>query len=161
MSLMPLLPFFRWCDSSWVGTSIRGSSWIFPLLEVIHLLALTLLLGTIVAIDLRLLGMGMRRQPVSLVARNLAPFTRAGLGVMVASGSLLFCSEALKCFGNDGFRAKMILLFLALTFHFTIFRKVTGSEDDKRSPLLGGLVGLVSLMLWFGVGMAGRAIAFV
>jgi hypothetical protein len=84
-----------------------------------------------------------------------------GLIVMLASGFLLFTSEALKCYVNDGFRFKMAVLVPAVLFQFTFFRWVTHKDESDRSRPLGWLVSLASLTLWFGVGIGGRAIGFV
>ncbi len=154
----PLLPFFEWCDATWVGSSIRASTWIFPAIETIHIFALTVLLGTIVVLDLRLLGLGLRRQPVALLAENLRGWTFTSLAVMLLSGVALFLSEAVKCFHNEGFRVKMTLLPVAILFHFTVFRRAAAGVS---APPWGKLAALVSLALWFGVGIAGRAIGFL
>ena len=82
-----LLPFFRWCDSTAVGEAIRDSRILFPIIESFHLFALTVLLGTVFVLNLRLLGAGLRRQPAELVARSLAPFTFWSLLAMLSQGS--------------------------------------------------------------------------
>jgi hypothetical protein len=155
---MSLEPFFKWCDATWVSTVIRDSRYIFPVIETFHLFALTLLLGTVCVINLRLFGLIMRRQPVSQLARDLAPWTLGGLIVVLTSGILLFLSEAMKCYGSVPFQYKMVFLFSAIIFHYTIFRYVT--KPDEVKPVLGAFTAIVSLTLWFGVGVAGRAIGF-
>jgi len=117
--------------------------------------------GAIVIIDLRMLGLGMKKQSVTVLAKNLEPYMTYGLIIMLATGYLLFASEAMKCFVNDGFKFKMAVLFPAIIFQFTLFRWVTHRDEDKRPILLGGVVSLLSLALWFGVGVGGRAIGFV
>jgi hypothetical protein len=156
---MSLLPLFRWFDGCWLGSTIRASTNLFPIIEFIHLLGLVTLLGSLVVVDMRLLGIGLRRQPVSRVAAELAPVTLGGIIVMLISGSLLFLAEAIKCYQNDAFWVKMEFLAAAILFYATIHRKVTGM--DKPRPILGALTALLSLTLWFCVGWAGRAIAFV
>ena len=156
-----LLPFFEWCDQTAIGVWIRdGSTWAFPLIETFHILALTLLFGTILTVDLRLLGIGMRRQSASMLARELSPWMYGALALILFTGTLLFLSEALRCYGNDGFRFKMVFLFLALTFHFTAFRRAT-SDDTRMSPGSRIVVAVVSMTLWLAVGAGGRAIGFV
>src|SRR5271168_1790567 len=95
-----LLPFFEWCDGTAVGQAIRNSRVLFPIVECLHLFALTVLLGTVIALNLRLAGAGLRTQPLSSVARSLAPLTSWSLVGMLVTGSLLFCSEALKCYAS-------------------------------------------------------------
>jgi hypothetical protein len=138
---------------------IRESVYLFPAIEVVHLFGLVMLLGTVAVVNLRLLGFGMRHQTASRVAEGVAAWTQIGMGVMLASGGLLFVSEALKCYQNPAFWWKMGFLLAALVFHFTVYRKITSSENVGHR--LSVLTGSVSLMLWFGVGLAGRAIAFV
>lgn len=156
-----LLPFFQWSNNLWIGHAISATTWAFPLIETIHILALAVLYGAMVLIDLRLVGLGMRKQPVSLLARNLEPYMTWGLIVMLASGYLLFSAEALKCFDNAGFRFKMTVLVPAVLFQFTVFRRITHQEESKRSRPLGWVVSALSVALWFGVGAGGRAIGFV
>jgi hypothetical protein len=156
------LPFFQWCDQTAIGVWIRESTWVFPFIEVFHILALTLLLGTTFAVNFRLLNLGLRRQPVSRLAGNLWPWMQGSLAVILFSGILLFLSEAMKCFGNDAFWFKMTALTMALVFHFTAFRIVSASDDDGRVPrAVRALVAIVSIGLWLSVGAAGRAIGFV
>jgi hypothetical protein len=156
-----LKPFFQWSNNIWVGHAISGTTWAFPLIETIHILALTVMYGAMILIDLRLMGVGMRKQSVSLLTRNLEPYMTWGLIVMLVTGYLLFTSEAMKCYVNDGFRFKMLVLVPAVLFQCTLFRWVTRQDDVKRSRPLGWVVSALSLVLWLGVGAGGRAIGFV
>ena len=161
MPMESLYPFFEWCDKTTIGVWIReGPTWAFPLIETFHILALTLLYGTILIVNLRLLGMGMRRQSSSMLARELSPWMHGSLVAILLTGAPLFLSEALKCYGNDGFRFKMVFLFLALILHFTGFRRAT-ADDAQMSPGMRKAVALASMTLWLGVGIGGRAIGFV
>lgn len=153
-------PFFLWCDSTSIAVAIRDSTWMFAVTEILHLLGLTLLLGSMVVLDLRLLGLGMRRQPVSQLAGELAPWIRGGLAFMVITGVPLFLSEALKCYGSPPFAIKMVLLSLAVVSHLVIIRQALRMEDASRLPLWTKPAACISLALWFGVGLAGRAIGF-
>jgi hypothetical protein len=155
---MSLHPFFHWCDSTAVAEAIRSSRFIFPVLESIHLFALTVLLGTVVVLSLRLLGAGLRGEPIAAVGRMLAPLTLWSLLAMVATGGLLFCSEAMKCYENPPFWAKMQMLAAAILFHFTFVRWTVRSRS--AGPMQNTAAALGSLALWFGVGAAGRAIGF-
>jgi hypothetical protein len=155
-----LLPFFKWCDSTWLGETIRDSRIYFPVIETFHLFALTVLLGAIIILDLRMCRIIMRRQPVRELALDLSPWAFWSLLMIMVSGILLFLSEALKCYASTPFQVKMVFLFTALIFHFTIHRKVSRAERDP-SLFSGILVGTISLFLWFGVGLGGRAIGFL
>lgn len=153
-------PFFQWCDATVVGEAIRDSRFIFPIVESIHLLALTVLLGSVVVLSLRLLGGGLRSQTIPAVARMLAPLTLGSLLAMLVTGVLLFCSEAIKCYENPPFWFKMEALALAILFHYTFVRSTTRTEAASASRVRAVAAALGSLVLWFGVGAAGRAIGF-
>jgi hypothetical protein len=157
---MSLLPLFGWFDSSAVGEAIRASTWLFPVIEVLHLLGLAVIGGAVLLVDMRLLGLGLRHQPVSQIARDAQPWLIGSLLVMLTSGSLLFTSEAVKCYYHDAFWVKMTSLFLAIMFTFTIRRKVAMAEPGRVRPLWSKLVALLSVALWSGVGIGGRWIGF-
>ena len=80
---MSMLPFFEWCESTAVGASIRGSLWLFPVIESFHLLALALIGGAILVVDLRLLGLGLRSLPARQLGRDVEPWLIGGLAVMI------------------------------------------------------------------------------
>jgi hypothetical protein len=154
-----LLPFFTWCDSTAAGQTIRDSRFLFPIIESLHLFALTVLLGTVSVLNLRLLGAGLRRQPMALVARSLGPLTFWSVVAMLITGALLFCSEALKCYESPPFLVKMVVLLLAIVFHWTVFwPRVNSAREAGRASRVATAV--VSMILWFGVATAGRAIGF-
>jgi hypothetical protein len=158
MIALAVLHFFHWADDSAVAAAIRGSTWVFAFIEVFHLLGLTLLLGTVVLVNLRLCGYGLQRQSLAEVASDALPWMLVGMAVTMGSGSLLFVSEAMKCYGSPPFFVKMGFLFTALVFTFTLHRKLT--KRSAPPPVWGKVAAGVSLFLWFGVGLAGRAIAF-
>jgi hypothetical protein len=157
---MSLLPFFEWCESTAIGAAIRNSLWLFPVIESVHLLALALIGGAVLVVDLRLLGLGLRRQPVAQLARDVQPWLAGGLAVMLASGFLLFLSEAIKCYYSAAFRTKMSFLLPALVFTWTIRRRVAAAAESGAKPLRNRLVAGISLTLWSIVGAAGRWIGF-
>ncbi|MBZ5618708.1 MAG: hypothetical protein LAQ69_08305 [Acidobacteriia bacterium] len=119
-----------------------------------------MLLGILLLLNLRLFNLGLRRQPIDRLAGQLAPWMLGSLGVILVSGTLLFLSEALKCYDSGPFQSKMLLLFLAILFHFTVYRPFTTSGKALLTPFRARMVASVSLILWFGVGLAGRAIGF-
>jgi uncharacterized membrane protein len=155
-----LTPFFQWCDNTVISQAIRNSRIAFPVIENFHLFALTVLLGSLVVLVLRQFGLLYKAQPISEVADALRPWNRWSLAIMLVSGILLFLSEAMKCFSNTSFRVKMIFLFFALLFQFTIYNRIVRNED-KFAPVGGKIAAAVALCLWFGVGLAGRAIGFL
>jgi hypothetical protein len=155
-----LLPFFEWCENTAIGGVIRNSLWLFPVIESVHLLALALIGGAILVVDLRLLGLGLRRQPVSDLARDVQPWLAGGLVVMIGSGILLFLSEAIKCYYNAAFWTKMTFLLPALVFTWTVRRKVAAADETRVKPIWRKLVATASLGMWTVVGAAGRWIGF-
>lgn len=160
-----MLAFCRWLEHTAVGASIRESLWLFPAIETLHLLGMALLLATVAAYDLRLLGLAMRHQRVSKVARQILPWTWLGFAVQVITGMLLFSSEALKIYTNPAFRLKILLILLAgvqaLLFHRLTYRNVSQWDADAPTPTSAKLAGALSLLLWTGVVAAGRFIGFV
>jgi hypothetical protein len=162
MSLSSLLmSFCEWTDNSFFGHGIRNSVWLFPFIEIFHLVGLGMLGGTVLLVNLRLLGVRFRRERVSELARDVQPWMLGSLGVMLVSGFFLFSSESVKMYGNGAFRLKMVSLLLAILFTLTLHRKVTMSDETQVSPLWRKLAAVLSLALWSGVGLAGRAIGVV
>jgi len=156
-----LMAFCQWCDYSFFGHGVRDSVWLFPFIEIFHLVALGILGGALLILNLRLLGLRFRDERVSQLAHDVQPWMVSSLVVMLVSGFLLFSSESVKMYGNWAFRAKMVFLVLASLFTFTIYRKVTLSEESESSPGMQRLTAVVSILLWTGVGLAGRAIGYV
>ena len=145
-------------QSTPVGQTIRHSASLIALLEIVHLIGLTLLLGTILMVDLSLLGLGIARHPVSRIARELSNWTLAGLAILLASGPLILSSEAVKCYQTPAFWVKMALLAIAVGFHCTVHRKVVFAEPTAPHPS-ARWAACVSLTLWIGVALAGKGIA--
>ncbi len=149
---------------SQIGTSIRESDYAFSIIESIHVLGITLLVGTIALLDLRMLGVVLRGVSVTRIARTVFPLTWAGFAVMFVSGFLLFWAEAAKNYGNSAFRIKLMLLLLVglnpLIFHTTIYRRVQEWERLEVSPWRARTAAIASLTLWSGIVVAGRMIAY-
>ena len=137
---------------------IIKQSWLFPAIQSIHIIGLTLLVGTICLVDLRLLGISMRRESVANLASAVAPWTSAGLLIVLATGPLLFGAEVTRYVNNPAFVLKMGLLAVALGAHFTLHRSAVRA-DDVSQPARQKLAAVLSLILWSSVVLAGRAIA--
>jgi hypothetical protein len=157
---MSLLAFFQWCYDTGVGDSIRNSSWLFPVIEAVHLLGFGLTLGAVLIVELRLLGTGLNRQSVSQLAANAQPWLLGGIVLMFASGIPLFLSEAIKAYYSFAFWIKMSSLFLVLFYTFTLRRRITRTNLASERPMLVRSLAIVSLSLWFGVAWGGRWIGF-
>jgi len=128
-------------------------SLLFPVIESVHLIGLTMLVGTIGLVDLRLLGFGMRRHKVADLASRLAPWTRAGFLAVVVTGPIMLYSDLPRYLSNPAFLLKVVLLPIALAAHFTIHRRVVSNGSKQK------LAAVLSLILWSSVVLAGRAIA--
>ena len=152
--------FFWRCENTLPGSWFKHAQWFFAIDETFHIMALGMLIGTLVIVDLRLLGFGMRRQSVAQLAGFLGPWTLLGVASMIVTGIPLFMSEAVKLSGSSPFFFKMIFLVCAVTLHFTLHRKAIASSTRQGSAL-GKLAACLSLMCWLGVALAGRAIAFL
>ena len=153
--------FSFWTYNSELSLAIRESKWGFAGLEVVHLFGLTILLGSLVMLSLRFLGLTMRKHPINRVARELAPATAIGLTIVIGSGVLMFVSGAVRYYISGAFQFKMVCFLAANIVHFTIYRNVTRTSDTAVEPRWIRVMGIVALLLWVSVGAAGRAIAFL
>src|SRR5579863_8023369 len=156
-----LLIFCQWCNNSWWGHGIRGSTWLFPFVEIFHLLGLGILGGAVLILNLRLMRLAFKTESTAELAGEVRPWMLSSLVVMLISGFLLFSTEAVKMYGNWAFQFKMLFLLLAVIFTFTIHRKVTTADESRFSRATRILVAIVSLLLWTGVGLGGRALGYV
>lgn len=140
---------------------VRDSKYGMPMVQSFHLLGLTVLLATVLVVDLRLAGIGMKEYRLPWMARQLKAWTLAAIALVISSGLLIFLGTPGKYLDSRPFRLKMALLVLALLFHFLVLRRFTQRESAPCSRALEIAVACLSLTLWFGVGWAGRAIAFI
>ncbi|HEX5226895.1 MAG TPA: DUF6644 family protein [Bryobacteraceae bacterium] len=160
---MFLLRICEWLDGTPWSAMMRHSNWAFPALDVIHTLGIVLVAGTILLVDLRLMGVGLRGVTIQRLVARIVPATLWGFLLMLASGALLFSTEAVKMYRSDLFRVKMILILMAglnaLIFHRTVYRDTAG-WDPAAAPVRAKLAGLLSLIFWIAIIAAGRAIAY-
>jgi hypothetical protein len=160
-----LLHACEWLHELPLSNAIRESENAYSLIETVHVLGITAVLGTIAAVDLRLLGVVLTRTSVATVARPLIRLTWGGFVVMSVSGALLFVAQAANLYFNTAFRVKLLLLALLaanlVVFHTTVFKSVDSWGSDPRSPPRARFAALVSLFLWSGVLASGRAIAYL
>jgi Family of unknown function (DUF6644) len=154
---MSIFSLFQWLEYTRIGEALRTNRVLFPLVSIVHLLGLALLVGTILIIDLGLLGVGMQRQPVSRIARQLAPLTWAGLAVMLITGPILLTGEAIKMYSNIAFWIKLGFITLAVAFYFTTHRWAT-SDHVSLPPRVAKSVAMISLALWLCAGLAAKSI---
>ena len=155
---MTLDDFADWCQHTSIGASMRSVVWQHPTVEIIHYGGLILLFGPILIVNLRLLGVVLRRVPVPEVADGVAAWRRAGLTLLFLTGPLLFLSNAMKVFSGWFFAVKMALLVMALILQFTWHRRITSPAAGSVSGAKVKLVAIASLALWTGVAVGGMAI---
>ena len=150
-------------QESALGAAMRESLYLYPLVEIVHLVGIALLVGSIVSLDLRLMGVRLKL-PAAPTAQHLLPVTVAGFSLAVASGSLLFTTEAASLFFNPAFRLKLILIALggvnAALFHLGPWRRVA-EWQHAPPPLAARLGGALSTVLWIGALSCGRLIAYL
>lgn len=160
-----MLGLCRWLEQTAIGSAVRESLWLFPAIETVHLLGMSLLVGAIFVFDLRLLGWALLRVRVSQLAQRVLPWTWVGFALQVVTGVLLFSSESVKIYTNPAFRLKILLIALAGVqagvFHWMVYRGVAAWDEGAATPISAKLSGAISLLLWIGVVAAGRFIGFV
>ncbi len=146
------------------ATAIRENGSLFPWIESIHVLGVTVVIGTVGLIELRLLGISSRNRPVSRVLKDVLPIVWAAFAVSVISGFLLFASNAPTYAYNTFFLSKAALLLLvglnAFGFHTFVERSIARWDTAARTPLPARLSGVVSLLAWIGIVICGRWVGF-
>ncbi len=147
-----------------IASAMRDSLWLYPLVETVHIVGFSILVGAVVMFDLRILGVS-KRISVRLLARHLLPWSIGALLLIVPSGTLMFASEATDLVDNQAFVVKMLLLMLAGTnaaaFHLGSFRSAELWDQNMPAPAGANLHALASMLIWVGVIACGRLIAYL
>jgi len=146
--------FFEWCAATAIGKFIAASVWTMPILETFHIMGLVFLLGAAFTVNLTVLGVGVR-VPSERLARQLFPWALGGLLIAILTGIPMFLSAA-PLYGKSGpFAIKMSLLVSAIVLQLTV-HTVKGMYGSTG----GRIIACLTLVCWFGIAYAGRAIAF-
>lgn len=153
-----LLSFFEWMQASAFSTAVQNSWWAGAAVNVSHLLMLAIFAGALVLVDLRLLGAGLREQPVARLAADARPWLIGGLIGMAITGAPQLVSLAVRNYYNFYFWFKMITLAVALIYTFTIRQRTIAADESSAGSLQAKLVGGVSLVLWTVVTATARLI---
>jgi hypothetical protein len=155
---------FEALQGSPIGTVIAESSFLFPTIETAHVIALTLVVGSIGMMDLRLIGLAGKKHAVTRLASDVLPWTWVAFVAALITGSLLFTSAATTYWTNPFFRIKLVLLALAglnmAIFHLITWKTVHEWDEDAPTPRGAKIAGLLSLTFWVGVVVCGRWIGF-
>jgi hypothetical protein len=163
LTLMTLQNLCQWLYDVPACVALRESDVVFPLVESVHVLAISLIVGTIVTVDLRVGGFILRGEPLTRVTRALLPYTWYGFALMVMTGLPLFAAEAVKLYANPAFRVKLVLLGLAglnaLVFHWTANRRTHDWDRRGAASVQARVIAGVSVVLWSGIVVSGRLIA--
>jgi len=156
--------FFQWLHETSLAATIRANPLWFPWIESVHVLAITVVVGSIAAVDLRLLGVASRSRPITRKIREILPLTWVAFAIALLSGVALFSSNAIQYAHNTPMQMKMLLLLAAainmLIFHFVTYRSVAAWDEAARTPVAVRLAGATSLLLWVGIVAFGRWIGF-
>lgn len=154
-----------WLELLPASMAIAESDWMFPAIECVHVIAITLVFGSIMIVDLRLLGLTSNRKPVTELTTEILPWTWGLFVLAVLSGLGMFISKASDYYGNPAFRWKMLFIALAglnmMVFHLTAERSVAHWDQEKPTLRAAKIAGALSLILWIGVIAFGRWIGFV
>jgi hypothetical protein len=162
---MQVDPILRWLEATPIAQAIAESETLFPWIECIHVLAITLVVGSIAIVDLRLIGFASRNHAVTRLTKDVLPCTWIAFLAAAITGGLLFISKATTYGHNFYFLGKMILLVLAGTnmaiFHLLISRDIERwGSTPHTTPMPAKVAGACSLCLWIAVVAFGRWIGF-
>jgi len=153
-----LLPFFEWLEAHPLSVAIRESVWFYAVDQSLHLVFLAVFAGAVLVVDLRLLGRGMRQQPVAHVARDAQSWLIWSFVGLLITGIPQGMSTAMKVYYSPFFWFKMEVMLVALIFTFTLRRKVTLADESRVGTFWPKVVGLVSIVLWASVAIPARLI---
>ncbi|MDB5499828.1 MAG: hypothetical protein JWP28_3859 [Phenylobacterium sp.] len=161
---MSIVSIAKWIEATAPARAIAQSTWMFPVAETVHVIAIALVVGSIAVLDLRLLGVSWKSRPVTDVARDVLPVTWACFGVAAIAGSLMFISAAVKYATDLPFQLKMLLLLFAganmLIFHHFTYSGVENWDHNAPSPRAAKVAAALSLMFWIAVVTCGRMVSF-
>jgi hypothetical protein len=152
-----------WLEATAPAMAMRQSLWLYPIVEILHIIGFVVLVGSAAMFDLRLLGFS-RQLPVTGMERHLLPWARASVLLILPTGGLMFIAHATEFAGNPAFRLKLLFFVLAALnaglFHLRPFRQVAGWDHGSRAPLAARFAAALSLTLWTGVIACGRLLAY-
>jgi hypothetical protein len=161
---MEILPILEWIQETPLSVGIRESVFWYPFLIALHVMGTVTSVGLILALDVRLLGWGMRSTPVSALFTQLRPWSIAGIVYQLGTGFALWWSEPVKCYNETAFWIKMAAMFLAFgnafLFDRTVYPTVASWDTSEVLPGRAKFAGLSSLILWAVVIWGGRWTAY-
>jgi Family of unknown function (DUF6644) len=161
---MSLVSWCEWLEQTPFAFAIAESTWLFPLIEGSHILALPLSVGMILLVDLRLLGLAFRGNPASRLMKEVLRLSTPGFIVVFITGSLLFVAHAADAYGNTFFRVKLLLLLLlgvnAAIYQTMVYPRMAQWDVAETTPVGAKLCAGLSLVAWISVIVCGRTMAY-
>jgi hypothetical protein len=155
---------WKWLEASAVGSTIAQSNWLFPAIETVHVIAFSIVVGSIAVLDLRLINMTWRQRAVTELKRDVLPWTWVSFAIAALTGTLMFTSAAEKYAANTAFRMKMGMLLMTaanmLIFHRFTYRTVLSWDHGVPPVRAARVAGVLSLIFWISVVTCGRWIGF-
>jgi hypothetical protein len=159
-----MTPLWQWLYDLSLSNAIRNSAWAFPIIECIHIYSMVSLIGLFAAFDMRLMGFAMggkNRRPISELAKVVLRWVWIPVAVNTVTGLLMFAPNALTYSGNPAFQIKMLLILLGLIYHVPLLFKATGWNESSEISTGMKFVSILSIVVWAGVIVASRWIAYV
>jgi uncharacterized protein DUF6644 len=160
-----MMGLWQWLYDLSLSTTLRNSIWAFPVIECIHIYSMISLIGLFVAFDMRLMGFAMggkqRRRPISELAKVVLRWIWIPVVVNAVTGTLMFAPNALTYSSNWAFRSKMLLVLLGLIYHVPLLFKAVRWNESSEIPIGMKLISIFSILVWAGVIVASRWIAYV
>ena len=161
---MSLFGWCQWLEHTPLAFGVAESTWLFPLIEGTHILALPLSVGMILIVDLRLLGLAFRSGPASRIMKEVLRWSTPGFALVFITGGLLFMAHAGEAYGNAFFRVKLLLLVLlginAAVYQTIFYPKMAEWDVTRRTPVGATLCAALSLIAWISVIVCGRTMAY-
>ena len=155
---------FEWLEAMPMSLALRESIYGYPIMLTSHVVSMTLIAGLLIMMDLRLMGVGNLQTPVTRIQDRLFPWQMLGLATSVLTGGLLFFGQPMRFYGNFYFWIKNGLMLLALVnalwFHLTTYQSVAAWDTDRTPPFAARMAGALGMVLWAGVIVTGRMIAY-
>jgi hypothetical protein len=155
-----LTQLMEWLQATSLAVFIHQTKWAFTTVEVTHLIAISMVIGSIAIVDLRLLGLASTRRPFTELAREILPYTWVAFVLAAITGALLFISQATQYFVATTFWIKMAIMLAAginmVIFEFITVRSVKDWDPAPSPPLQARLAGGISLACWLLVFVFGR-----
>jgi len=157
------ISIFRAIQDSSLGSTIAQSTWMFPTIETFHVIALSIVLGSIVVVDLRLVGLASKDRSVTALTKQFLPWTWGAWLFSLATGTLLFTSRAADYMHISAFPAKFVFMAIAglnmIYFHFATQKSIAQWDDGEPAPA-AKIAGAVSLVMWALVVICARQVGF-